>query len=363
MRVPIPPMILILAYSLVWNGWFTAPTQAAAPGIYRESNEPTCCTPDTGQGCCACEAPADQEPCEEPLGFLRELCSDRSACWTFVAEAIALQRTSARNQPLVLSRLGTIDLLNANTMNFPVETGLQLGAIRHGPNGWDLEAAYFQIDGWAVDRNVIGVSQLVTDVTGGNFFVNNAAARCTSQLHLGEFNLRHEWFDGLTLLVGFRFGELDELYSAGGAGVVPGTTVNMRANTFNHLYGFQVGADWQFYNMGGPLTINALCKAGIYGNSANQRIHQADSSDPASNMTLEAHRSQAAFLGETGLVATYQITRHLSFRASAEAVWLEGVALAPEQIGASDFMTVTATIDTHGSIFYYGGGMGLELKF
>ena len=122
-------------------------------------------------------------------------------------------------------------------------------------------------------------------------------------------------------------------------------------------------ADWEFYNMGGPLTINALCKAGIYGNSATQRIQQADSSDPTTNVTIEANRSQAAFLGETGLVAHYRVNKHLSFRASAEAVWLEGVALAPEQINQTDFIAGTASIDTHGSIFYYGGGLGAEFKF
>jgi len=176
-------------------------------------------------------------------------------------------------------------------------------------------------------------------------------------------NLRHEWIDGLTLLAGFRMGELDEFYNAGGPGLVTSTTVNMYAKTFNHLYGFQVGGDWQFYNMGGPLTISALCKAGIYGNSATQRSHQADSANPASNITIEASRSQAAFLGETGLVANYRVTKHLSFHASLEAVWLEGVALAPEQINKTDFTAGTASIDTHGGIFYYGGGLGLELKF
>jgi hypothetical protein len=282
---------------------------------------------------------------------------------TVYAEAVALQRTNTRSQPLFWDRGGETVLLNAKDVNFPVETGLNVGVISHGACGWDVEAAYFQIDGWAADRNVPGLSQMVTDMNGGAFFVNNAEARYTSQIHLGEINLRREWFDGLTLLVGFRMGELDEIYSAAGPGLVTSTTVEMYAKTFNHLYGFQAGADWEFYNMGGPLTVRALCKAGIYGNSASQRIHQADSSDSESNVTIESSRSQAAFLGETGLVANYCVTKHLSFRASAQAVWLEGVALAPEQINKADFMGGTASIDTHGGIFYYGGGLGAELKF
>ena len=82
-----------------------------------------------------------------------------------------------------------------------------------------------------------------------------------------------------------------------------------------------------------------------------------------SDQTLDAHRNQATFMGEAGLVATYQVTCHFALRASCQAVWIEGVALAPEQIGATDFTTGAASIDTHGGIFYYGGGLGAELKF
>ena len=57
------------------------------------------------------------------------------------------------------------------------------------------------------------------------------------------------------------------------------------------------------------------------------------------------------------------MTCHLSLRASCQAVWIEGVALAPEQIGANDFDTNANSIDTHGGIFYYGGGLGAEVKF
>ena len=72
---------------------------------------------------------------------------------------------------------------------------------------------------------------------------------------------------------------------------------------------------------------------------------------------------QIAFLGEAGVVLTYAITERLAFRASYEAIWLEGVALAPEQIGASNFLTSTAMVDTSGGVLYQGCGLGLEYRF
>jgi hypothetical protein len=68
-------------------------------------------------------------------------------------------------------------------------------------------------------------------------------------------------------------------------------------------------------------------------------------------------------MGEVGLLLTYRVNCHLAFRASANAMWLDGVALAPEQIGTTNFYEDTATVDSHGGIFYYGGGLGAEVKF
>ena len=139
----------------------------------------------------------------------------------------------------------------------------------------------------------------------------------------------------------------------------------MTTNTYNHLYGFQLGADAKVYDMGGPLQINVLCKAGIYGNNAHQNYSLG-----ASNGDIDDHlreiassRNQAAFLGEAGVVATYALTKRLAFRASAKAMWLTGVALAPEQIDAVDLRTDPFAINTSGAVFYYGGGMGLEYRY
>ena len=95
--------------------------------------------------------------------------------------------------------------------------------------------------------------------------------------------------------------------------------------------------------MGGPLRISALCKSGIYGNSASQKTHQLDIAD----QTVEANRNQATFMGEAGGVATYDVNCHLSFRASCQAMWIENVALAPEQIAGNDFGNACRHDDRH----------------
>jgi hypothetical protein len=325
------------------------------------------------QASCGCGAPQQaacggaEHPCA--LATITNRFVNPGDCdprWSFSADGVAMQRSTTRNQSLFRDINGTEDLLNSKNLDFPAAMGFQLSAVRHGPCGWDVELGYFQIDGWAANASVPGTSLLVasTDNTGAllaGFLVDDAQARYSSALHFAEINLKREWCDGLTLLAGFRLGELNEIYSAGGIGARSPVAINLENRTFNHLYGFQVGADYEFYNMGGPLRINALCKSGIYGNFAQQYSHMVE--EGSSDTTLDANRNQAAFIGEAGVVATYDVTSHLSLRASFQAMWIEGVALAPEQIGATDFAQGTTTIDTHGGVFYYGGGLGAEVKF
>jgi hypothetical protein len=172
-------------------------------------------------------------------------------------------------------------------------------------------------------------------------------------------NLRRQCNDWFTLLAGYRMLELDEHYLAEGLGANLGT-VGLATNAYNRLYGFQLGADAQVYNMGGPLQINALCKAGIYDNVAAQNTFVVNNSV---GVGQTAGRDQAAFVGETGVVLTYALTCRLAFRASYQAMWLTNVALAPEQIGAANFRTGDHTINTSGSLFYHGGGLGAEYRF
>jgi hypothetical protein len=155
----------------------------------------------------------------------------------------------------------------------------------------------------------------------------------------------------LNLLIGFRAGELDETYSA------YGRTLAVQSRTVNSLYGLQIGADVKLLDTS-PWHIDALCKAGVYGNAIDQRISLG-----VNATELDQHASHAAFLGELGLAVSYDFGRHFSARACFQAVWLSGVALAPEQIAGTDFDTGTVAVTSDGSLFYYGGGLGLEFHF
>jgi hypothetical protein len=361
MRLSATALIVSAAAALAWAG-LSFDTQAGEPG---KLQVPDACADGCAPGaCCPQQAACGREEHPSSLGDAFGRLLDRGECapeWSFTADGIALQRSNTRGQAL-FNDLAGAPALDAEHLNSPVGLAFQLGAVRHGPNGWDVELGYFQVDGWIANTDIAGDSVMVTSADGGGETVSDGHVRYSSALRLAEINLRRQCVEGFTLLAGFRAGELDEAYNATGLGVSPGPTgpISLETRTFNHLYGFHIGGDWEFYNAGGPLRISALCKAGIYGNTASQNSHRIADTDAV----LEASRNQATFMGEAGALATYDVSKHLSFRASFTAVWLEGLALAPEQISVNSFGAGGgAGIDTSGGLFYYGGGLGTELRF
>jgi hypothetical protein len=285
--------------------------------------------------------------------------------WDFRLDATFVQRTTTRSQPLILDPTGQTVLLDSQTnLNFPVETGIDFSAMCRFPNNWALEFGYFGLSGWVAQNSIPGSNQIIvggTPQTGGYETVpsDGTDVRYESAIYLSEINLHRQVNRWLDLLIGFRGGEVDENYYASGTtlGIPFSTPVNFESRTTNSLYGFQVGADFTLPDTS-PWHINALCKAGIYGNA----IDQQSSLDMISTL-LEQHASQVAFEGEIGVSVTYDFGHHISARAFYQAVWLSGVALAPEQIAGTNFNNDTVSVNSSGSLFYQGGGLGLEFKF
>ena len=281
--------------------------------------------------------------------------------WTFCADELFLQRTSTRSQTLFVDPDTGADLLNSQTgLNFPVAVGFQVSGSRQMCDCWSIDVGYMQLDGWNANHYLANPSVMVTDVGGPFFPMDNASARYTSAIYLGEINVRQQTCPWLTLLAGFRMGELDERYRATGTEtfVLP-MAATLTNNAFNHLYGFQVGADVQVFNYCG-VKLNGLCKGGIYDNAISQNSQRQD-------LFVDDHAqgsiNQLAFLGEAGLTLSYEINEHFSVHATYQAVWITGLALAPEQIPVTDFVSGTTAIDSNGSLLYHGGGVGLEVKF
>ena len=197
----------------------------------------------------------------------------QESSWTGSAGALFMGRSDPNSVPLLLSTLGATKF-NAQQMDFNVATGLEIGVSRQIECG-RVELRYFQIDGW----NAVGNSPfLATDQIGfvppaGSLgFAGVATFQNKSELHSGELNIWRPVHECLSVSAGFRWMELDDRLEQ--AFVTVAGTLNYRTDAFNHLYGFQVGADASLWT-GKKCEISGIAKAGIYGNSADQSTTEA----------------------------------------------------------------------------------------
>jgi len=341
------------------------------------------------------ETMADQSSCADccDLGG----CQARCLRWTASADFIMLDRIGGGNQTLVETAPHTVhyldlfttpgtEVVNSRDLHQGFSGGPRVCLIRHGDSGYDLELSFFQIGGWNNDRVYVPNPNdwLVMRAPGKwllgkepwiqtNQDTKEDPAQAmewdyASQLYNAEFNVRWSPCCPITLLAGFRWVNLGEsLQGELSPSTVSGEPPFWHGTTRNNLYGFQIGADAKIFERG-RFSIDGLAKVGLFDNDAEQTT--AVSVIHKSVYAASDSINRAAFVGETGLQCKYQATKRLVLRIGYEAIWLEGVALAPEQVQETYITTrmrnssVQALgVNCNSGVFYHGATAGLEYSF
>jgi len=333
---------------IVLFGLTSSPLSAADPASF--ATEPVQSACEDGSSCCP------------SVG-----CSCLHSPWEVKAGFVLLHRTGLPSRELARGLSAAPQpVLNANQYGFDFEGGPDLTILRHGDVA-DLEFRWFQVHDW------IGTTPPLNDVGWGlNFRTlqgptrdTDLSSRYVSQVSNFELNVKRPVNDWITGLAGFRFVEFNEhlgLFMDQHEVFSP----HVHVMSFNDLYGFQLGTEIKVWDRGGPFRLGALGKAGIYGNSARNRALLYD--DPAEDPGVDsASKSHLAFVGEIGLVGTYQISRRLAVRIGYQVMWLDGVALASQQEELLDPFEPTsppgASVDTGETAFYHGVVGGFDLRW
>lgn len=284
--------------------------------------------------------------------------------WDIRAGNAWLRRSFPGSAPLVKNYSTGATLIDAADHEFDFEPGPDL-TIRHHGEVWGLEFRWFQVHDWISETPTISAPARITlpfrapvDLwtTGSSL-----SSRYVSELDNFELNLRKELCPWLTALVGFRFIELNEDLGVLGSG--GSFTGNGTLQTFNDLYGCQLGLDAILWNRGGPFRVEGFGKAGVYGNDARSRTYLFQAS--GNSMSDSASKTHTSFLGETGVQGVYQFNPHFAARLGYQLTWIDGVAVASSQMAQLDPAHTTgtsSTVATAGDTVFYHGGVG-SLEF
>jgi Putative beta barrel porin-7 (BBP7) len=292
-------------------------------------------------------------PCREWYGQVESLFLDRSNN----TNRLAVIRVQDETTPLPGS-----PLLTAGDPNFDFEPGVRALV------GWWLdecsavELSYFGIFDWRATASVGGNNDLAIPGDLGlaslDFFAaDQITLTYQARLHNAEFNYVSSYGD-VSLLAGFRYLSLHEEFNIRATDLDTDTS-NYNVRTSNDLYGGQVGVRYESWCNG--FGWEATGKAGLLGNAARQTQFVTDF-PPVFLLRGERRASggQVAFVGDINLSGIYQLSDTWDLRAGYNVVWIEGVALAPNQLDFTDTATSGTNLHAASGLFLHGVNFGVE---
>lgn len=273
--------------------------------------------------------------CTDPCGTCRPK-------WIFRADMIILDRDAGDDT--LLFDGADFDVLTGD-FSFDHEVGPRLQLIAQGCQ-WGLELLHYHVEGW--ESWLSASDPQGFDIYGPGFIITDteAFAQYTSKLYNSEINLRRRLLGNFDFLIGFRWLELSEDF------VVADTLGTWyRMDTNNHIYGVQIGVDGDLWQEG-CFTLGGLAKIGAYGNRCDQTTVLDGEPDRRSRDSTSALVAEVALWGE------YRFSRHWWLRGGYQVLWLDDVALAPDQLVVNPDPD-SAAIHSDGSPTYHGAMVGL----
>lgn len=255
-------------------------------------------------------------------------------------------------------------LQTSDDPRFNMEPGVSalLGIHVDDCRAWEF--GYFGILDWNAASTVTGTNSLAIPGDLGlaslDYFASDRISLLyTSRLHNAEFN--HVWAgECYSFLAGFRYLSLDESFVLNSTDGDTGSS-DYRVRTSNDLYGGQIGA--RTGGDIGQLTWLATAKAGVFGNDAFQGQSVSDF-PPGFFLRPETGRRSGgvAFVSDVNLTLAYAISENITARLGYSVLFIEGVALAPDQLDYTDIPTSGQALRRSG-LFAHGVNAGLGFSW
>lgn len=320
-----------------------SPASAQINSLYFTGNAPAPVTePFYDNGCYSTGCYRDPEP-----------------CWLGQAtfDVLMFDRSNADSRTIV-TEIGTGDpLLNTTDLGFPVTAGFRFNLVLPGYDGCDLVFNYLgakfdnsRQHGAATAAYDFFEFPALGPTTGTNFQTSYM-----STLRSVELSSRYRRWSRFAPLVGLRFIELEDEFDRLSG---DGSTSLLLSKTDNELFGFQVGGEALLWDTG-PVRLQSTVKCGVFYNHLALNTGGGAITVPAFDPTAKFSADTISFFGEVNLEFAYQVCPQLAIRVGYTAMWLDGVALAPDQHDNFHLQSGIGTFD-YGTVLYHGSYVGAE---
>lgn len=292
-------------------------------------------------------------------------------------DVLGLQRNNgAAQRPLVNDAVAGVPVLSSGDLAATMGVGTRLFVGTRSYDCWGCEAGYCGVYGMTAINEVFGNGNLA--IAGPLSqqvlpFSDADTVRTTwvSSINSAEFNAFCSRVAGTSFvdfLGGFRYLSLEERATmaftfAQTPGAGPQTS-EYTAQTSNNLFGGQIGVrarrSWSLW------AVEGWAKAGAFGNVEGQS--QAPIVDPTGVITVvrparSSLASEVAFVGDLNATLVYRLTPVWGVRFGYNLIWVDGVALAPNQWDFSTNANAGTTLAGGGEVFLHGANVGLEARW
>ncbi|MEZ6126481.1 MAG: hypothetical protein R3C49_25445 [Planctomycetaceae bacterium] len=312
----------------------------------------------------ACECPQQRCPSSGC-----SVCDESGRVRAFDISAVSMFRSRPQSQRLFESPVTASEFVDASQFRIGLTPGFEAGLIAYDfVPLFDLEVRALWMDEWAdgTAQNFSGRTiRILTEPPLGTSGPRETVTMYRSAFLNAEVNARFHPFGvqrPTTLLAGFRMFRLQEDLTAIFAdpfGVLPDE--QMLTETDNHLYGLQIGLDRGILE-GCRSCLRLRSRVGLYGNQSDQLSQAVSLASPPVTFPVRGSGQSLAFQAELGLQAGFRITESLNLITSYRCMYLNGLAVASEQLAASNFPLATG-LHTNGSLLLQSTSVGLEFVY
>jgi hypothetical protein len=286
--------------------------------------------------------------------------------WYVSADAFLLHRSNGnQNMPITVDGNTNNTLLSVRDLTFTSKVGPRLMFGYAWSHTTAFEVSYFGLIDSRTSTNQTGASNLTLPgalafIATDFFNASQVGVNYNSRLNNAEFNvLRNTGSSSLSWLYGFRYLGLNEHFDISSTGAIG--TGRYDISTRNNMFGIQGGARWMFnYKC---FALESTVKCGVLENATQQTQNVNDPAYPITVRDTLAKGANVSFLSELNVNAIYRLSEKWAIRTGYTLIWVDGLALAPNQLDTT-FTAVSGTTLNHGgNIFLSAINLGVELHW
>lgn len=274
--------------------------------------------------------------------------------------ALFLNRRPPRSNIVLTETATGKTLLNTSENDPSWAGGVETNLFINFSDATTFEFDWFQVDDW-FDRQSVAFAPTAVDQVP--FLVTDAFVSVSTRVRNMEFNLREKVYDGVTILGGFRYIDLNDNQGVHYQNKPFGASEVIVTDVANRLYGFQIGTQLDLWTTE-TFELSTWGKVGVYGNAASNSTG-IFSTIPANAQNIRAQDGKTAFAGEFGVRATRHFGEYASVFVGYRLLYLDGIALAGGQYaGTLKYLdNGVPTIRMGDSMLFQGIEAGLAFHF